>query len=348
VDVLTYSIVQDSDCFDYSNKWLSEVKQLRFLMTDIAAVLMEQSHKFSAISSARYIPWHRSLKVDISLFAHDTIRPFRPRHEDEFLIVRNAWYPKNVPRFVKLFRKTMGKPDDRVILLSNTEEIHQERLKNQFNSHFINIGCFIDDRIFRPDSQSASKIYDAVSVSRFSWHERDELKRHYLMSEIESLALLDPIYASNNTRLKKRYTQKENCKYYNCIRLPPEKVNRILQSSHCGLILSAHEGVCRASCEYLLAGLPVVSTPSVGGRDIWYDDYNSIVVEPAAEKVMEAVQHFKTHPRNPFIIRENFLKKAAMFRSRFITDVLQPILQPYCENVNGEKFLQEHPFQWWP
>jgi hypothetical protein len=75
---------------------------------------------------------------------------------------------------------------------------------------------------------------------------------------------------------------------YRC--LGAEEVNAALNQSRTGGIFSAVEGYCRASCEYLLAGLPVISTPSLGGRDQLYTAGNSLVVAPEPEAVREAVE----------------------------------------------------------
>jgi glycosyltransferase involved in cell wall biosynthesis len=168
------------------------------------------------------------------------------------------------------------------------------------------------------------------------------------MSGIESLALLDPVNGTTDQKYKKKYCSRKNCKYYNQSRLAPREVVRILQLSHCGLILSEHEGACRASCEYLAAGLPVISTPSVGGRDVWFDDYNSMIVQADPEKIKEAVEYFKNHPRDPEVIRRNFLEKAQIFRDRFKNQVMAPILKEHKVEMTADEFLQENPFFWWP
>ena len=46
-----------------------------------------------------------------------------------------------------------------------------------------------------------------------------------------------------------------------------------------------YEGANYSSSEYLLCGLPVVSTESSGGRDYWFDDYNSIICKPNEDSV---------------------------------------------------------------
>ncbi|WP_164127899.1 glycosyltransferase, partial [Stenotrophomonas maltophilia] len=63
-------------------------------------------------------------------------------------------------------------------------------------------------------------------------------------------------------------------------RLTPEAVNRVYNQAAVGLCLSAVEGAMCASMEYLMAGLPVVSTPSVGGRDVYFDPDYCIIAEP--------------------------------------------------------------------
>src|SRR5262249_10816742 len=144
-----------------------------------------------------------------------------------------------------------------------------------------------------------------------------------------------------------KYIRRSNCIYYNSWRLPPPQVAKILQQSGVGLILSELEGISRASSEYLLTGLPVVSTASKGGRDVWYDDYNSIIVEPTEDAVWAAVQELKAHPRDPQRIRKAYLDRATVFRERFRTEVLAPIFKHYGVDADVEAVMQSHPFPWW-
>jgi glycosyltransferase involved in cell wall biosynthesis len=48
-------------------------------------------------------------------------------------------------------------------------------------------------------------------------------------------------------------------------------VNQGLARAVVGLCLSTVEGSNYASMEYMLAGLPIVSTPSIGGREVYFD-----------------------------------------------------------------------------
>jgi glycosyltransferase involved in cell wall biosynthesis len=55
------------------------------------------------------------------------------------------------------------------------------------------------------------------------------------------------------------------------------------------LALSATEGGMLASFESLLCGVPVISTPSRGGRHLFYRSFNSKIVDPDAEAIAAAV-----------------------------------------------------------
>lgn len=63
--------------------------------------------------------------------------------------------------------------------------------------------------------------------------------------------------------------------------LQPAEVAAALNCSMLGGMFSAEEGTCWASTEYLLCGLPVISTPCCGGREVWHNDRNSLIVEPS-------------------------------------------------------------------
>jgi glycosyltransferase involved in cell wall biosynthesis len=93
----------------------------------------------------------------------------------------------------------------------------------------------------------------------------------------------------------------------------------VLNQAWCALALSAEEGGMVALTEYLLCGLPVVTTPSKGGRDVWYTDYNHIVVEPKAEAVRDAVNYFKSNPRDPERIRRDCLHTMESFRQNYVS-----------------------------
>ena len=72
--------------------------------------------------------------------------------------------------------------------------------------------------------------------------------------------------------------------------IPPQEISDYLCRARVGLALSAEEGPMAACVEYLLSGLPVVSTPSLGGRDVFFDERFVKVVEPDPHAVSEGVE----------------------------------------------------------
>ncbi len=125
------------------------------------------------------------------------------------------------------------------------------------------------------------KRYDAVMNASLVY-----FKRCHLAAKVGSLALI----AGRNFERADYRLQDIPHELAVCEVLDAQGVSEILLQSRVGLCLSAVEGPCFASSEYLLSGLPVVSTASRGGRDFWYDAYNSLICEDSPEAVAEAVR----------------------------------------------------------
>ena len=69
-----------------------------------------------------------------------------------------------------------------------------------------------------------------------------------------------------------------------------ETVVKLLNQCRVGLCLSAAEGAMRASMEYLLCGLMVVSTESIGGRDRYLMPPYARIVSDDPDAVARAVR----------------------------------------------------------
>ena len=175
-----------------------------------------------------------------------------------------------------------------------------------FNGCLINHNAWLDETLVM-QPLLRDKIYDAIYVGR-----RSAFKRHMLAGLVANLAIV----AGNNHG--NGIAPIPCTVYLNPEPLSPDQVCEKINQSHCGLILSEEEGACFASSEYLLCGIPVVSTHSKGGRDVWYDEYNSIVCDPDPNEIADAVAYFKAHPRDPEKIRANHIEEARKHRLRFI------------------------------
>ena len=73
-----------------------------------------------------------------------------------------------------------------------------------------------------------------------------------------------------------------------------------------------------ASAQYLLVGLPVVTTRNRGGRDTFYDPDYVRWVEDDPDAVAEGVDQLCADPRDPLEIRRRTLDRFAEHRARFV------------------------------
>lgn len=199
-----------------------------------------------------------------------------------------------------------------------------------FVGELINHNAWLDENLMmRP--LGLPKIYDAIYVGR-----RSTFKRHMLADQVSNLAIV----AGNNHG--NDISPIPSTTYLNAEPLSPEKVCEKINQSCCGLILSEEEGACFASSEYLLCGIPVVSTHSRGGRDVWYDGYNSIVCDSDPKQITDAVSYFKAHPRDPEIIRANHIEEARKHRLRFIEAFERVLHQHDVRGLDVHRYFYEN------
>ncbi|PJE31412.1 hypothetical protein SAMN06297129_1682 [Pseudooceanicola antarcticus] len=94
-----------------------------------------------------------------------------------------------------------------------------------------------------------------------------------------------------------------------------------VDSACVGLCLSAAEGAMRASIEYQLCGLPVVSTPSLGGRDRYLHHKYARIVDATPEAVAAATAELKAAQFDPAEIRANAVRLLEEDRAKFLEDL---------------------------
>jgi len=125
------------------------------------------------------------------------------------------------------------------------------------------------------------------------------------------------------------------------VRLSPRKVNKHLNRACVGLCLSATEGAMFSSIEYLLTGLPIVSTPSRGGRHVYYDDDYCWVVPPDPRSVAAAVEALKQKRIPRKYVRDRTLRRLTIDRQRFLS-LINAILE---ESGSNRKLEMPWPFE---
>ena len=268
-----------------------------------------------------YIP----IDVDIAGFVSNYRLLFDSlRSQKAHIVCPTYWYfekRKHIDRLQNViddFKITY--PDLTFTFLSNTSEQHHLFREEKLNSYFCNHNCMVDERIFCPLPR-AEKRFDAVYDARF-----DEWKRHGLAAGIDSLGLIyhrapaleDSSYVDkikHDLAHAKFFNHSETGEYHI---LSPHQVNNALNQCRVGLCLSAEEGAMFASVQYMLAGLPVVTTPSLGGRDVFFDDEIAITVEPTPEAVANGVREMIGRDLEPHYVRAKTVERVLSHRNRFI------------------------------
>lgn len=246
-------------------------------------------------------------------------------------------------------RHRRANPLHRFIVLANAAE-EVDRLRQHGEAAFLfNKTAFANENVFRPLWRSR-RAFDAIyNAQLVGW------KRHELSLDIARCAFLFYRAAVSDTEagdeqaiLARHATEAPGHVFLNRIdssglpvRLPPRAVNRHLNSAAVGLCLSREEGAMFASTEYLLAGLPVVTTPSRGGRDAYFDEEFCWAVAPDRRSVGEAVAALAARKFPPSHVRARTLQKIDRARARFV-DLLDAIIE---ESGQPPRFAGSWPFR---
>ncbi|MGL4503727.1 MAG: glycosyltransferase, partial [Planktothrix sp.] len=230
------------------------------------------------------------------------------------ILAATLWNKEPWKRIIKArFQTSAVYRNLRIHWLGNTENEVKKLLTLGCEASQIHANLFCLDTVFTIKPRESKK-WDAIYNAALEPYKRVELA-----AKIEKLRLI--------TRTPKQADkiQELGCGHaeVNTSWVGRADLTLVLNQALCGLALSAEEGGMIAMTEYLLCGLPVVTTASKGGRDIWYTDYNHIIVEPNPEAVKEGVNYFKNNLRDSHRIRQDCLQTLALFRENYVSLVNQ-------------------------
>ncbi len=219
-------------------------------------------------------------------------------------------HPVGVLRLRKKIQALTRRRQARVIICANTwEEVWFARAGG-LKACLHNQNIHAREGVFYPEE--ASPRYDAVYAAAM-----EPYKRLHLAKDIQSLFVLT--YKSGHASGWDLHREHPELKHaeYNREFLGEPAVRSLYASSRCGLALSKVEGAMWAAAEYLLCGLPVVSTRNFGGRDHFKNTLYWKDVPTDAGAIAEAVKRIKADDVDRAEVRKCFLTKVAEDRLHF-------------------------------
>jgi glycosyltransferase involved in cell wall biosynthesis len=165
-----------------------------------------------------------------------------------------------------------------------------------------NHNAFIDESVYKID-YSVEQKFDLIVSSSFC-----KYKNYNLIENIKNICAIGYFQGSEMNipsqnaycpNFEDRERIKENFKW-----IDPNTSCKYYNMSKIGGIFSTEEGACFSSSEYLLCGLPVLSCKSTGGREIWYNDSNSILCDPNKISVINNLNLILNKYKNGYYDRE--------------------------------------------
>ncbi len=256
----------------------------------------------------------------------------RFRDTDYFFVYCGWYHSEQFAREARRLFDALSLNANAFYFMFNSERELENFKPYGFAGEVINHNAWLDEnKVMRP--LDLPKKYNAIYVAR-----RSTFKRHMLAAKVDKLAL---VAGDNYGKVVAEIPQHE---YLNPRQLTPDEVCSMINQSRCGLILSEVEGACFSSAEYLLCGLPVVSTHSLGGRDVWFNEHNAIICDPDPDAVAAAVQTITSTPRDPYEIRNRFIDQAKVHRARFVRQLGQVFTHYGIDDVAPEEYFETHFF----
>ena len=227
-------------------------------------------------------------------------------------------------------------PNHRFRFICNTPAEARRLAELDLPAMFLNKNFMVSEHMFQPVAGTAIE-FDALYNARFI-----PGKRHELAAAIPRVGYVTYVDGGREREFHDLYAAMRARAPGHVLlndtvdglprRMPPRQVNAALGRAAVGLVLSEEEGSSYASIEYLLAGLPVVSTPSRGGRDVFFDPDYCVVCDPDPRAVCDAVAALRARNVPREVVRARTLARIRPERERFLR-----LIDDLAEELGGTR-----------
>jgi len=244
-----------------------------------------------------------------------------PANKKSHFILQLGWHRETEERVLEM-KKEMNElqkitTNATYTFLCNSEKEESLLQKHGLDGILCHQNAFVDTKYF-PFISDCKKEFDAIYTARIT-----PFKRHQLAAHIKSLRLIGDYHDHESKYVDETFALLKQADWSRRVHFT--SIYKELSKARVGLCLSSEEGAMFASIEYLLCGLPVVSTPNMGGRDFFFDEDFSRIVDPTPEAVLAGVEDLIALKIDPAEIRRKTIEKMSRQREVFI-GIIQAIL----------------------
>lgn len=255
-----------------------------------------------------------------------------------YLIIGPAWFlGKGRAAFVAKRLRELARSAD-VTVVASCATVREAALAEHWGLPAIHcsVSAFTREDFFVPLPGRRPR-FDAIYDARWT-----DFKRHDLAASVRSLALI-AARSVEQTPCTLGYSVRAHLAVRHATWLASprspikprwlsrDELNAAYNQARVGLCLSQTEGVMFASLQYLLAGLPVVTTRNLGGRDEFFNADHVRWVDDDPLAVARAVGELIALDLDPQAIRDAALVKVGEHRRRMQTWLQEAIQRDGCE-----------------
>lgn len=246
----------------------------------------------------------------------DAILPEEPTFQ--WVLIPKVQFVDEILRWEAARRQR--RPQDTAIYFC-TDKLVYRQLRDEREVHvsWAALESFVDERQFKGFRPAVEPEYDAVMVSRDL-----RVKRQELAAKVSRLLMIMPHIATPSAEkgqideLREKMGTNATFLLDDNQPITRKRLAMELKRARVGLTLSAQEGVNRTCYEYQLAGLPVVSTSNIGGRNQFLDPDTSMVVPADPDAVAAAVKELCGRNLAPQLVRQKVMDKLRAHRGEII------------------------------
>ena len=192
-------------------------------------------------------------------------------------------------------------PQLNVLFVTNSPQEETILRKHGLKAEFCHQNAFIDEkrvRLYSPDTRE----FDAIYVARIT-----PFKRQELAAKVPRLRLISSWENPSERNYVKSVLDMMPTVSYSS-KVSYRNVSKEMSRAAVGLCLSAEEGAMFVSAEYLLSGIPAVSTANLGGREFVMPKEYWRRAEANPDSVAAAVEELKNLHADPADVRAKTLE----------------------------------------